>query len=103
VCTTPESDESLTLIAVIYKDIPNIFQTQEIKLQKDNGNGKKHMRRISLSFTAVLSTAVLSHRSLHPPGQPVAAAVLTAPVKETLCINDFCKKQSKELLLQCLL
>lgn len=100
-CTTPESDESLTLMAVIYKEIPKIFQTQEIKFQKENGNDKQHMRRISLSFIAVLSTAVLSHRSLHPPGHPVAAAVFTAPVKETPGINDFCKKQSNEVLLQC--
>jgi hypothetical protein len=86
-------------MAVIYKDIPNIFQTQEI--MKDSGNGKKRKRRISLSFTAVLSTAVLSHRNFHRPGHPVAAAVLTTPVKETRYINDFCKKQSNEVLLQC--
>jgi hypothetical protein len=52
VCTIPESDESLTLMTVIYKEIPNIFQTQEIKFQKDNGNGIKHMRRINLSLIA---------------------------------------------------
>jgi hypothetical protein len=62
---------------------------------------QKHKRRISISFTAVLSTAVLSHRNLHPPGHPVAAVVFTAPVKETRYINDFCKKQSNEMLLQC--
>jgi hypothetical protein len=85
-------------MTVIYKEIPNIFQTQEIKFQKDHGNGKKtHAQNKPFSY----STAVLSHRSLHPPGHPVAAAVLKAPVKETRCINDFCKKQSNEVLLQC--
>jgi len=40
-------------MTVIYKEIPNIFQTQEIKFQKDHGNGKKkHMRRISLYLIA---------------------------------------------------
>jgi len=47
------------------------------------------------------SIAVLSRRSIYPPRHSVAAAVLKAPVKETRCINDFCKKQSNEVLLQC--
>ena len=60
---------------------------------------KKHMRRISLSFIAVLSTGVLSHIILRPPGHSVAAAVLMAPIKETRCIHDLCK--CLFLLFQC--
>jgi len=85
-------------MTIIYKEIPNIFQTRELNFRKTMEMAKKtHAQNKPFSY----STAVLSHRSLHPPGHPVAAAVLKAPVKETRCINDFCKKQSNEVLLQC--
>ena len=54
------------------------FPNTRNKISVGHRKWQKHMRRISLSFTAVLRT-VLSHINLHPPGYPVTAAMLKVP------------------------
>jgi hypothetical protein len=66
---------------------------------------EKDCKLQGLSFVMSLNMAALSHRGLHPPQNPITAAVFRKAIKDTHCIkfifaNEHCFKQIMQRLIK---